>query len=92
MLWEALRKLWGSFGEALEGFGRLWDALGMLWEALEGFGEALGRLWEALGEGSAVSVDLTTAEATARSAAQLRRVWKDTSPVWGLGTAAEVWE
>ena len=44
------------------------------------------------GEGSAVSADLTTAEATALSAAQLRRVWKDTSPAWGLGTAADVWE
>ena len=62
---EALGRLWGCFGEALEGirynfkcvgFGRLWEAWGMLWEALVmlwgGFGrlwQNLGMLWEALG-------------------------------------------
>jgi len=44
MLWEA----WGSFGEALGGFGRLWEALGgfgRLWGAFGRLWEGFGRLW-----------------------------------------------
>ena len=49
MLWEALGRLWGGFGEALRGAGRFCEALRSFVEALGRFWGGFGRLWEAAG-------------------------------------------